>query len=425
VLTSEATKDVPELGTQEARSDIEVGSRLAAHVCDFLVRPPARFSSPFGLTMLSAYVLGAFAALAFAVPNPQLPDLYKQQGGGGVPTQMAHLPLTKDGITAFQELNFIVNLEVAYFKEGAQKWGKGNKAVNGVQPTDVIKRVWAENEAWVEMIAETLKYNKASPVAPCQYDFPMVTDDASFFALANVITNIGIGSLINMQRKLVGSDPTLTTHISKIIGVKARHDAYFRLYAGEVPNPAAFETGLPMGWAYNMALDFIKTGTCQNPPPSLTQIKVYPDMALNGHSTPLDTPDSPGSLDFSVGRTDLLPPDWSSKNLYIAWDNGDDGSMVKVCKDTNITRSRTLLTVFPTVHFSYERRRSSQGRPTTGIIWDGICSIDRSEYRGNDGQTGGAHASRPTASTAGAREIRFVIASDCHEVSCRSNVRLE
>jgi hypothetical protein len=333
VLTSPtATRNVPRLGIQGSRSDIEVGSRLAAHVRDLPVYPSAQLLSPFGLTMLSAYVLGAFAALAFAVPNPQLPDLYKQQGGGGVPDQMANLPLTKDGVAAFQELNFIQNLEVAYFKEGAQKWGKGNKAVNGVQPTDVIKRVWAENEAWVEMIAETLKYNKASPVAPCQYEFPMVTDDASFFALANIISNIGIGTLINIQRKLVGSDPTLTTHVSKIIGVKARHDAYFRLYAGEVPNPAAFETGLPMGWAYNLALDFIKTGTCNNPPPSLTQIRVYPDMSLNGHSTPLNTPDSPGSMHFQVNRTDLLPPGWDQKSLYIAWDNGDDGTMVKVCR---------------------------------------------------------------------------------------------
>jgi hypothetical protein len=197
--------------------------------------------------MFSSLALLAVLGSTFAAPA--LPPEYTTNGGGGVAQQAIQIDLSKDGIMEFQVANFLANLEVAFFKRGAQEAnGWSNKDVNGVNAKDELQRIWSEEEAYVETIAEMLQYNKASPVEPCTYNFPD-KDEKSFMALASVISNIGIGALINAENWLAKSDPTVIPHISRILPVKARHDSYFRMYAGEVPNPAAYETTLPTEWA--------------------------------------------------------------------------------------------------------------------------------------------------------------------------------
>jgi hypothetical protein len=84
-----------------------------------------------------------------------------------------------------------------------------------------------------------------------------------------------------------------------------------------------------------MALDFIEPGSCKNPPSYFTEIKVYPDLHLNGHGDATQlTPDSPGALHFTVGQPDLMPGDWANKNLWIGWANGDNQIKVDLSSDT-------------------------------------------------------------------------------------------
>lgn len=191
-----------------------------------------------------------FTVIGSAIAAPTLPEEFTKNGGGGVAQQAIHVDLSKDGVMEFQVANFLANLETAYFKHGAEKakgWPDTN--INGVHPKDELKRIWSEEEAYVETIAETLKYNKAPVVEPCKYNWPD-KDEKSFMALASIISNIGIGALINAENWLAKSDPAAIPHLSRILPVKARHDSYFRMYAGETPNPAAYETTLPTEWAY-------------------------------------------------------------------------------------------------------------------------------------------------------------------------------
>ena len=199
--------------------------------------------------MLASVALLALASSVFAAPNPQLPKEFKDHAGGGVAQQAIQVKLSQDGITGFQMANFLQNLEVAYFKQGAQKykeWGGGN--VNGVKNADAVNRIWGQEEAYVETIAELLKNNQAATVEPCEYNFPF-SDEKSFLSLASIISNIGLGFLINIENVLAKSDPDIVPHIARILPVKARHDAFFRMYASEVPNPTPYETTLPMAWA--------------------------------------------------------------------------------------------------------------------------------------------------------------------------------
>lgn len=199
--------------------------------------------------MLSSVALLALASSTFAAPSPALPEEYKNRGGGGVGQQAIQISLSAEGCMEFQVANFLSNLEVAYFKHGAEKSkGWNSKDMNGVKVQDELNRIWSEEEAYVETIAELLEHNKASPVEPCKYNFPDA-DEKSFMALASIISNVGIGSLINAENWLATTDPKVIPHISRIIPVKARHDSFFRMYAGETPNPAAYETTLPTEWA--------------------------------------------------------------------------------------------------------------------------------------------------------------------------------
>lgn len=199
--------------------------------------------------MLFPVALLALMSAVAAAPKPQLPDEMRTGGGGGVSQHMVELKLSQEGVMEFQLANFLQNLEVDFYKQGMQQskdWP--NKDVAGTKPADEVKRIWNEEEAYVETISETLKYNNAAPVEPCTYKFPF-KDEKSFFALASIISNVGIGFLINLENRLAKTDPDVIPHVSRMLPVKARHDAYFRMYEQEVPNPQAYETTLPLEWA--------------------------------------------------------------------------------------------------------------------------------------------------------------------------------
>jgi len=200
------------------------------------------------------------------------------------------------------------------------RWGSGGQT-NGVSNMAVVSHIAAQEEVHVASIAGLLKGNGAQDVAPCQYNFP-VSDETSFFALGNIITNVGIGALIGLQDALSQTDPGLEATIGSILPVEARHDAFFRITANEIPNPTTFETKISGIWAYNLALDFTLGGSCQNLPQSITSLPVFPDLGIVGYGGPsFATPNAPGKLIFKVGQPNMLPQNWNSKPLYMAWVN--------------------------------------------------------------------------------------------------------
>jgi Ferritin-like domain len=233
-----------------------------------------RFFSPITLVFLSGTALAA----------PTLDPKYGRVAGGTESQILTTQGLSQDGIGWLQLANFLENLEVAFFHEGVsnytQRW-KSNTKVSGVKTADVIRRIAAQESVHKESIENLLAANGAQPVHSCTYSFP-VTNEKSFLALASIITNVGIGNLINTVGKLSETDGQLDASIASIIPVEARHDAFFRLYNKEVPNPSTFETRISGIWAYNLALDFIQHGSCGNLPQFIRSLPVYPDLVLVG-----------------------------------------------------------------------------------------------------------------------------------------------
>ena len=121
--------------------------------------------------------------------------------------------------------------------------------------------------------------------------------------------------------------------MASILPVEARHDAFFRLFAKEVPNPTAFDTQISGIWAYNLALDFVVSGSCKTVPHAISSLPIYPDLTVEGAGEPsFANPSAPGSLSFKVAQEDLLPQGWKSKNYWIGWVNEDNAPIYTTAK---------------------------------------------------------------------------------------------
>lgn len=83
-----------------------------------------------------------------------------------------------------------------------------------------------------------------------------------FLRYGELITSVGIGAVIGLADRLAASDPLLIKSVASIVTVESRHDAFFRQNRGFVPNPSPFDTGIGKTWAFNLALPFIKPGSC-------------------------------------------------------------------------------------------------------------------------------------------------------------------
>jgi hypothetical protein len=105
--------------------------------------------------------------------------------------------------------------------------------------------------------------------------------------------------------EIAALNPGLQQNIASIITVEARHDAFFRISGGVIPNPAPFDTGLTAAWAYNLAQPFIVPGSC----PSLP-LPILPALTVSAN---------PGAtmaqIEFDPSQVDATKP------LFVGWVN--------------------------------------------------------------------------------------------------------
>jgi hypothetical protein len=132
-------------------------------------------------------------------------------------------------------------------------------------------------------------------VSPCSYSFSIRSWD-DFVSLAQHITTVGIGVLIGLTSDLAETEPSLVSSLSSILTVEARHDAFLLLEKNQVPNPRAFDTGIHMLWAHNLALQYIVPGSCANEVP----LPILPALQAVMNSSQQQ---SDSTIDFSWDAT--------------------------------------------------------------------------------------------------------------------------
>ena len=237
--------------------------------------------------------------------------------------------------------------EADFFQVGLAnltQWGSAGYTGN-VNNLIAVQKAAAQEEVHVASIETLLQHNGAQTINPCQYDFP-VSNAEEFFALANIITSVGIGAIFDLQDGISKTDPGLEVTVSGIVTVESRHDAFFRMTAGEAPNPTPFDTRISGAWAYNLALDFVIPGSCGSGlPASITSIPVFPPLGLIGTNEPaFASTNSIGTLVFTV-NTAQMPSGWSNKPLFIGWVNQE---LAPIYTPVTVMNGNQLQTQVPT-----------------------------------------------------------------------------
>lgn len=152
-------------------------------------------------------------------------------------------------------------------------------------------------------------------VPPCKYTFPATNFD-EFLAVANLLTSANFGSVIGLQKQLVGS--TLDPGITAILGVETRHDAFLRILHGLIPNPAPFDTGIPIAWAYNIGLQYTVPGSC----PVEVPLPTYPQLSFDPAGPPsFANANYPSTMSFTWDNQQAWVEREQGKQLYAAWVN--------------------------------------------------------------------------------------------------------
>lgn len=208
-------------------------------------------------------------------------------------------------------------MESAFFLEGLQNLTRWNTHHRHDHAIDVVTLVQAQEVVHVQTAKGILKANNAPTFAPCKYTFP-IHDADGFFALANVITSVGIGAVIDVASNLAVSDPKIVSGPASILAIEARHDAFFRQHSvSSIPNPSPFDTRISTTYALNLAAPFIVPNSCVITP----SFPIIPPLTANMTGNHKKTTGSSGPISFSFDTTAVSKDDLSKSAYYIGWVN--------------------------------------------------------------------------------------------------------
>ncbi|KAL8819174.1 MAG: hypothetical protein Q9191_007789 [Dirinaria sp. TL-2023a] len=236
-------------------------------------------------TSITSFALLASSAFALPATKRDLSvDQAAQLATGGPPNGGAPTGISATAIAGFQAVNFLENLESAFFEQGLANLTYWNRAGELDAAIEVVTKVHAQELIHVATAEGILKANNASTFARCQYTFP-VSNAEEFLALANIITSVGIGGVINLIAGLAVSDARLVQGPASILSAEARHDAFFRQAAlGLVPTPSPFDTRVSAPLVLSFDNQFVVPGSCGaanapkfTPIPSLVAEPVLPN----------------------------------------------------------------------------------------------------------------------------------------------------
>ncbi|KAK0123976.1 hypothetical protein ONS95_008964 [Cadophora gregata] len=242
--------------------------------------------------------------------------------GGGTPnvSEAGLSGFTPAGITGLQLLATLENIEAFFYSDAIHNLTNG---IFTTEPSifddvvDVISKIAAQEEVHVATVSGVLLESSAPVIPPCNYTFPSTTFE-EFLAVANLLTSANLGSVIGAQEQLGTSNPSIGPSTTAILGAETRHDAFLRILHGLVPNPAPFDTAIPIAWAYNIGLSFIVPGSC----PVEVALPTYP--ALKEDPTlpwAFANATYPETMSFSWDNQQVWVVRETGKQLYAAWLN--------------------------------------------------------------------------------------------------------
>ncbi|KAF6231513.1 hypothetical protein HO173_010265 [Letharia columbiana] len=265
----------------------------------------------------------AYAAPAFPPPAELIQGVVNSNisliAGGTLPNNTAAVA-TGIAVTGLQLLASLENIEAFFYSDAIQNLTSGVYTTGDLLLNDtieIIEKIAAQEEVHVATVGAVLRLNSAPVVPPCKYTFPATNFD-EFLGVANLITSTNFGSVIGLQQQLGGSAPALSPATTAILGVETRHDAFLRILHGVVPNPAPFDTAIPIAWAYNIGLQYTVPGSC----PVEVPLPTYPQLSFDPAEPPSFASASyPSTISFAWDDQQAWVQRETGKQLYAAWIN--------------------------------------------------------------------------------------------------------
>ncbi|KFX94961.1 hypothetical protein O988_06068 [Pseudogymnoascus sp. VKM F-3808] len=244
-------------------------------------------------------LLGATAALA-------APTCTSAAGSNTVA-----LYLSPGTVAGLQLALYLENLEVNFFRSASVNITSGDAAQGISNATLDAISVAAQEQVHQKTLQNILLAAGSSIIPECQYVFPS-RNTSEFLSLGRSLSSVGVSAILGLAETVAILDSSLVSGIASIAATEARHDAFFNVANGQLPNPAPFDTPISSTWAYNLALKFIVPASC----PVELPITILPTL-----STQVILPSNQTSMTFSWDPKQEPVIQEKGKNLFIGWVN--------------------------------------------------------------------------------------------------------
>lgn len=186
------------------------------------------------------------------------------------------------------------HLENAFYKKALSTWDLKSFTDAGFSADfyDQLKYIAHDEEGHVLYLEAGLTAAGATPVAACEYNFPM-TDAKTFVALSSVIEGVGVSAYLGAAADITSK--AYLTAAGSILVTEALHQSAARNAAGEIPMSNVFGTPLGINAVYTIASGFIASCPSSN---AAIPVKAYPSLTLgSGDPTAVNA-----SIDLTVAN---------------------------------------------------------------------------------------------------------------------------
>lgn len=137
-----------------------------------------------------------------------------------------------------------------------------------------LKYIAHDEEGHVTYLEAGLTAAGASPVAACNYSFPMGTPK-EFITMASTIEGVGVSAYLGAAPQITSK--SYLTAAGAILVTEALHQSAARGAVGEIPMANVFGTPLGLNAVYTIASNFITSCPSSN---VALPVKAYPQLTL-------------------------------------------------------------------------------------------------------------------------------------------------
>lgn len=169
------------------------------------------------------------------------------------------------------------HLENAFYKKALSMWSLEEFTDAGFSSMfyDELKYIAHDEEGHVLYLEAGLTAAGATPVAACEYSFPMTTPE-EFVKLASVIEGVGVSAYLGAAMDITSK--AYLTAAGSILVTEALHQSAQRGAIGEIPMANVFGTPMGINAVYSIASAFITSCPSTN---MALPVMAYPALAYN------------------------------------------------------------------------------------------------------------------------------------------------